>query len=137
MAWRYPGLGAAQDDHQADLSWSQWPRARAASYPGPACTPGLIVTEATDGPAGLVVARAVERLGAHVRRWEVLELGHQDIDGLPRRIQVSRPQTGHRMELQRTTEPVAIPEAEFDRGPAALSQAMLNRGVLAVELRPA
>jgi hypothetical protein len=120
MAWRYPGLGAGQEEHTADMSWSQWPRAEARSYPGPASTPGLTVTEATDGTTRLVVARSVERLGMPVRRWEVLELGHQETGSLPRRIRVSRPQTGHWTELQRTTEPVEIPEEEFDTGPAAL-----------------
>jgi hypothetical protein len=124
MAWRYPGLGACQDGHQADLSWSRWPAAQACRYPGPACTPGLTVTEATDGSTGLVVARSVERLGTPVRRWEALELGHPDTDSLPRRIRVSRPQTGHCTELRRTTEPAAVPEADFDGGPVALSRAI-------------
>jgi hypothetical protein len=124
MAWRYPGLGASKEGHAADVSWSRWTDTVACSYPGPACTPGLTVTEATDRSSRVVVARAVERLGAPVRRWEVLELGHPDTGSLPRRIQVSRPQTGHWTELRRSTEPVEIPEAEFGIGPAALSQAI-------------
>jgi hypothetical protein len=122
MAWRYPGLGASQDGARADMSWSRWATAEARSYPGPASTPGLTVTEATDPATGLVVARAIERLGVPVRRWEILELGDPDTGSLPRRIGVSRPQTGHRTELWRTTEPVQIPEAEFDTGPAELSR---------------
>ena len=124
MAWRYPGLGARQEGHQPDMSWSRWGTAEARSYPGPACTPGLTVTEATDRSTGLVVARSVERLGVPVRRWEALELGHRETDSLPRLIRVSRPQTGHSTELLRTTEPVPIPEAEFDRGPVELSRAI-------------
>jgi hypothetical protein len=120
MAWRYPGLGASQESHRADMSWSRWASAEARSYPGPAATPGLVVTEATDRSTGLVVARAIERLGVPVRRWEVLELGDPDVGNLPRGIGVSRPQTGHRTELWRTTEPVAIPAAEFDTGPTEL-----------------
>jgi hypothetical protein len=122
MAWRYPGLGASQEGRAVDMSWSQWPTAEARSYPGPACTPGLTVTEATDRSTGVVVARAIERLSVPVRRWEVLELGDPDTGSLPRRIRVSRPQTGHWTELRRTTEPVQIPEAEFDTGPAELSR---------------
>jgi hypothetical protein len=121
MAWRYPGLGAGQESHQADMSWSQWPAANARSYPGPASTPGLTVTEAIDPATGVVVARAIDRLNVPVRRWEVLELGHPETDSLPRRIQVSRPQTGHLTELRRTSEPVQIPEAGFDTTPAELS----------------
>ncbi|MGH3373874.1 MAG: hypothetical protein ACRDP6_03950 [Actinoallomurus sp.] len=122
MAWRYPGLGPSEEGHAADISWSRWDGAEARSYPGPACTPGLTVTEAIDSATRLVVARSVERLGAPVRRWEVLELGDPDAGSLPLRIQVSRPQTGHWTELRRTTEPVEIPEAEFDTGPVALSR---------------
>jgi hypothetical protein len=122
MAWRYPGLGASQESHPVDMSWSQWATAKARSYPGPASTPGLTVTEAIDPATGVVVARAIERLNVPVRRWEVLELGHPETDSLPRRIQVSRPQTGHLTELRRTTEPVQIPEAEFDTSPAELSR---------------
>lgn len=124
MAWRYPGLGASQENCQADISWSRWPQAEARSYPGPASTPGLIVAEATDAGTGLVVARTIERLGAPVRRWEALELGDPAIDGLPRLIRVSRPQTGHSTELLRTTDPVEIPGAEFDASPAELSRAI-------------
>jgi hypothetical protein len=124
MAWRYPGLGTSQEGHQADLSWSRWPMAETHSYPGPASMPGLIVIEATDPETGLVVARTVERLGAPVRRWEALELGRPDIDSLPQLIRVSRPQTGHWTELLRTTDPVEIPETEFDTSPAELSQAI-------------
>lgn len=122
MAWRYPGLGPSEDGHAADISWSRWAGAEARSYPGPASTPGLTVTEATDRSTRLVVARAVERLGVPVRRWEILELSDPDAGSLPRRIQVSRPQTGHWTELRRSTEPVDIAEAEFDTGPAALGR---------------
>lgn len=122
MAWRYPGLGTSQEGHRVDMSWSQWASAAAHSYPGPASTPGLMVTEAVDPATGVVVARAIERLNVPIRRWEVLELGHPETDSLPRRIQVSRPQTGHLTELWRTTEPVPIPEAEFDTSPAELSR---------------
>lgn len=122
MAWRYPGLGPSEEGRVADISWCRWAGAEARSYPGPACTPGLTVTEATDRSTRLVVARAVERLGMPVRRWEVLELGDPDTGSLPLRIQVSRPQTGHLTELRRTTEPVEIPEAEFDTGPVTLGR---------------
>jgi hypothetical protein len=124
MAWRYPGLGAGQAGQAVDMSWSRWDTAEARCYPGPASTPGLTVTEATDRSTGLVVARAIERLNVPVRRWEVLELGDPDTGSLPRRIGVSRPQTGHWTELQRSSEPVEIPEAEFDTGPARLSRAI-------------
>lgn len=122
MAWRYPGLGASQEGHQADMSWSQWATAEARSYPGPAATPGLTVTEAIDPATGVLVARAIDRLNVPIRRWEVLELGHPETGSLPRRIQVSRPQTGHLTELRRTSEPVQIPEAAFGTGPAGLSR---------------
>jgi hypothetical protein len=122
MAWRYPGLGASQEGYRADMSWSRWATAEARSYPGPASTPGLVVTEATDSSTGLVVARAIERLGVPVRRWEVLELGDPDTGNLPRGIGVWRPQTGHHTELWRTSEPVQIPEAEFGTGPTELSR---------------
>lgn len=122
MAWRYPGLGPGREGHAPDLSWSRWADADARTYPGPASTPGLTVTEATDPDTRLVVARAVERLGVPVRRWEVLELGGPEIGDLPRRIQVSRPQTGHWTELRRTSEPVEIPEADFGTGPVALGR---------------
>lgn len=124
MAWRYPGLGTSPEGREADLSWSRWPTAEARSYPGPPSTPGLMVTEATDPATGLVVARTIDRLGVPVRRWEVLELGHPDIGSLPRLVRVSRPQTGHWTELLRTTDPVEIPETEFDASPAELSQAI-------------
>ena len=124
MAWRYPGLGDSQDSQVVDMSWSQWATAEARSYPGPASTPGLTVTEAIDPASGVVVARTIERLNVPVRRWEVTELGHPETDSLPRRIQVSRPQTGHRTELQRTSEPVQIPEAEFETSPAQLSRSI-------------
>ncbi len=122
MAWRYPGLGDSEGGHAADMSWSRWADADACRYRGPACTPGLTVTEATDRSTRLVVARAVDRLGVAVRRWQVLELGHPDTGSLPRRIQVSRPQTGHLTELRRVTDPVEIPEAAFDTGPAVLGR---------------
>jgi hypothetical protein len=122
MAWRYPGLGPSQEGQLVDMSWSQWTTSRARSYPGPASTPGLTVTEAIDPATGVLVARTIERLTVPVRRWEVLELGHPETDSLPRRIQVSRPQTGHLTELWRTTEPVQILEAEFDTSPAELSR---------------
>ncbi|MCO5998068.1 hypothetical protein [Actinoallomurus rhizosphaericola] len=122
MAWRYPGLGPSEEGRTADISWSRWADAEARTYPGPASTPGLTVTEAIDRSTRLVVARAVERLGMPVRRWEVLELGDPDTGDLPLRIRVSRPQTGHCTELQRTTEPVEIPEGEFDAGPVALGR---------------
>ena len=124
MAWRYPGLGASQESHPADMSWSQWATAKAHSYRGPASTPGLTVTEAVDPASGVIVARAIERLNVPVRRWEVVELGDPETDSLPRRIRVSRPQTGHVTELCRTTEPVQVPEAEFDTTPAELSRAI-------------
>ncbi|WP_433334793.1 hypothetical protein [Spirillospora sp. CA-294931] len=124
MAWRYPRLGASEEGHAADLSWSRWTGAEARTYPGPACTPGLTVTEATDSTTRLVVARAVDRLGLPVRRWEVLELGDPGTGGLPRRIQVSRPQTGHSTELRRTTEPVDIPGTEFDTAPGPLGRTL-------------
>ncbi|GAA0565949.1 hypothetical protein [Actinomadura livida] len=122
MAWRYPGLGPGREGAPADISWSRWDGASARSYPGPSCTPGLTVTEATDRSTRMVVARAVERLGTPVRRWEVLELGDPDTGRLPRRIRVSRPQTGHWTELRRTTEPVDVPAAAFETGPDELGE---------------
>ncbi|MEU6038431.1 hypothetical protein ABZ801_23780 [Actinomadura sp. NPDC047616] len=120
MAWRYPRLGAAPEDRDTDMSWSAWPDARACCYLGPASTPGLTVTEATDPRTGLVVARSVERRREPVRRWEIAEPGRPDSGGLPRRVRVSLPPSGRTTEFHRAGDPVTVPEDAFDHDPADL-----------------
>ncbi|GAB3974318.1 hypothetical protein GCM10029978_055670 [Actinoallomurus acanthiterrae] len=120
MAWRYPGLDVVPADIEVDMSWSRWRSAESRCYLGPGSTPGLTVTEATDSGTGVVVARVVERRREQFRRWEVLELGDDDIDGLPKRIRVSRPQTGRWTEFHRDGEPLPLPEEAFDGDPRCL-----------------
>jgi hypothetical protein len=127
MAWRYPGLGSTPEDMEIDMSWSRWPSAQPSCYLGPATTPGLTVTEAADLATGVVVARVVARRSEIFRRWEVLEMGDPDIVGLPKRIRVSRRQTGPWMEFDRTDEPVPVPEEDFEAEPARLRAALERR----------
>jgi len=133
MAWRYPGLGPVPAEIDIDMSWSRWPAATPRCYLGPATTPGLTVTEAVDAGTGLVVARAVARRREMFRRWEILEMGRPDMAGLPKRIRVSRRETGPWMEFRRRGEPVAIPEDYFDAGPGQLRQALERRLPVGVE----
>lgn len=127
MAWRYPGLGTAPEDIDIDMSWTRWPLAQPQCYLGPASTPGLTVTEATDPWTGLVVARVVARRREVFRRWEILEAGSPEVDGLPKRIRVSRRETGPWMEFRRTGEVVPVPEEDFASGPELLRKALERR----------
>ncbi|GAA2079542.1 hypothetical protein GCM10009780_15920 [Actinomadura alba] len=127
MAWRYPGLGSPVEGVEIDMSWSRWRSARHCRYPGPPTTPGLTVTEAADPRTGLVVARAVARRREVFRRWEILEMGESDMVGLPKRIRVSRRESGSWTELHRTGRPVPIPEEDFDASPGQLRDALEHR----------
>ncbi|MFG1854041.1 hypothetical protein ACGFJT_19555 [Actinomadura geliboluensis] len=125
MTWRYPGLGASPQDRRAELPWSRWRSAETRSYLGPATTPGLRVTEATDPATGRVVAREVDRRGATERRWEIVEPGGPGPDaGLPVRIRAHRGDTGATTEYRRDGGPVPVPPEAFDGGPEPLRHAL-------------
>jgi hypothetical protein len=126
MAWRPPSLravpsaeAAAAADAGPDLA-AGWPAARSFRFDGDLDLPPLWMHERADPDLGVVVRRTFWRAGVEVRRWETTELGEPGREGLPRRIRVTRPRTGHQTEFDRFTPATAVPPELFDAPPLTL-----------------
>jgi hypothetical protein len=89
--------------------------------------PGLRVSEFTGPRTGVVVSRMIHQDGTPVRRWDVLEPGTPEEDWLPRRIRVSRLQSGHRTDFVRTSAAVPVAGPAFDVSMESLREAVEAR----------
>ncbi|MGR6913111.1 hypothetical protein ACU635_02510 [[Actinomadura] parvosata] len=124
MAWAHPALEPLVADGRQEAIAIRPRRTELKRYRGPAATPGLHVTETVTVNDGIVVARLVHRGAREIRRWEVVEFGDETEDYLPKRIKVSRPDSGHRSGFVRSTRAVPIPETAFDEAPGQLRETM-------------
>lgn len=115
MAWPHPVL---------QLSREGEPGAGTRVYRGPARLNGLAVRECFVPGTGVVVDRVVEQRGEAVRRWEALELGDTAEDWLPRRVRVSRLDSGHRTDFTRSGPAVPLACDDFDGTPESLREAV-------------
>ncbi len=132
MAWPHPSLNRVGHETDPCLSVAHEVAkpdraARLRRYRGPASVPGLHVTDVIAEEHEMVVARVIHRDARQVRRWEIVELGAAFQDKLPRRIRVSRPETGHRTDFLRTSDAIPIPEAAFEGSPEELCEAIVRR----------
>lgn len=117
MAWLPSALQAAKaSDCGADMSG---PAKRAFRF-DPDSGSTLWVCETLDADPAVVVRRSFRRDGVEIRRWETTERGEPGCEGLPRRIRVSRPRTGHQTDFSRSTVPIAVSPDLFDAEPYVL-----------------
>ncbi|MEU8206440.1 hypothetical protein [Streptosporangium sp. NPDC049046] len=114
MAWSHPVLQLTDDEQEAGRR----------TYRGPASMDGLMVDECYVPGTGVVVERVVRQRGEPVRRWEALELAGSAADWLPRRVRVSRLDSGHRTDFTRSGPAVPLAADDFDGGPESLRDAV-------------
>ncbi|TKK91349.1 hypothetical protein FDA94_00645 [Herbidospora galbida] len=117
MAWPHPVL---------QLSGAGEPGTGTRVYRGPARLDALVVRECSVPGTGVVVDRVVEQRGEPIRRWEALELGGQAEDWLPRRVRVSRLDSGHWTDFTRSGPAVPLACEDFDDSPETLREAVEN-----------
>ncbi|RVX39764.1 hypothetical protein EDD27_2137 [Nonomuraea polychroma] len=127
MAWAHPALEPIDPDGERGLVPIRPRRTELKRYEGPATVPGLHITESVTVGDGIVVSRLVHRGARQIRRWEVVEFGDAAEDRLPKRIKVSRPDSGHQSGFVRSTEAVPIPPTAFDGSPEQLREVMERR----------
>lgn len=141
MAWPHPALRATGGTWPADgaggVDGTGAVDGDAASagarptmtlrYQGPPSVPTLLVREEVDLDLAVVTRRVLYRDGRQVRRWEITERGETGQETLPRRIRVSRPQSGHRTDFLRTGSAVPVPPDIFDEEPARLREWIAER----------
>jgi hypothetical protein len=130
MAWPHPWLRAVGvapwDDDRYAAAGESTPM-MTLHYQGPPSLPTLLVCEDVDRTLSMVTRRILYRGGQQVRRWEITERGGAGQETLPRRVRVSRPQTGHETEFVRATPAVALPPEIFDEEPRRLQEWIQER----------
>ncbi|GAA2079498.1 hypothetical protein [Actinomadura alba] len=121
MAWPHPAL-LPLESSDGDAGPPGSTHTVTLRYQGPPSVPTLVVREEIDVDLSIVVRRVLCRDGRQVRRWEIAERGGAGQEALPRRIRVSRPQTGHETEFVRASPAVPVPPAVFDAKPEQLRE---------------
>lgn len=138
MAWLPPALRAEDASDRGGPERSG--RVSRTFRFDPESGPPLWLHEDLAAAPRVVVRRSFRREGAEIRRWEVTEHGERGCEGLPRRIRVSRPRTGHQTDFTRSTAPAEVPPDLFDSEPHVLwggLSAVLGEEVAGAPRQPA
>jgi hypothetical protein len=114
MAWPHPAAKTTRADPVGVLT------TRTTRYGGTPDRPAVLVTEVVDLDRAMVTGRMIHRDDRLTRTWEITEHGDAEDGALPRRIRVTRPETGHATEFSRVSRAVPVPRELFDGQPETL-----------------